>query len=367
MLSDLRLLRGEPASEPGAPGLRCPAKDPRSGPARPVLPAAGRATKPNAIADIAWNPTDIPRPSKFIATIAGLDLHIVDDLQAAGPAWTEFQRRAWFTPFQDHGWVAAWLATQRGTARTGMCIVFGYENGQLRLILPLTVKRKFAQTRLAWAAGAINDLNSPLIDPQLLSRIGAETANRIWAAVVQAVAADAVVLTRQPARLAQSDNPFLADGAQGGSCESHALKLGPDWATLYAGLRSSKSRRRLREKAGKLRKAGKLCFKAERNVAQREAMIERILAWKSQQLRSLGDVDPFSEGYLRRTSTSETRSAIFNYARSDPGARKLRVYVLSLDGQPLAGIVALVGRRTFSVLTTAIAPISMPRRRPAPA
>ena len=297
----------------------------------------------------------IPGDAAFLGTCDGIDLYSAGSPATVAAIWRDFQKTAWFTPFQDIDWISAWLASRPEHARPRMSVILAYSGDRLRMILPMAKISRYGFHELHWAADNCNDLNAPLIDPDFIPLLTSTTVKKIWARLAESgEMAGAICLRRQPERIAGHPNPFITRRSTGSSCETHSLSLHTGWTDLYASLRSAKSRRRLREKLKKLRKAGRLSFRGVRAPVERQLFIDRILCWKSEQLRSAGERDPFAGG----SAGSGVRATILGFARRDADARKLRVYGLYVDGKPLAGLIGFSSGDTFSMLTMAYAPDS---------
>ncbi len=282
-----------------------------------------------------------------------IDLLLIGKLDDAEEIWTQFQRSAWHTPFQNFQWVNAWYRGRASNSKANPKIVLGYEGGSLKFILPLAVERTFGLNRLCWLANEVNDYNCPLVEPEFLSGLTEELAGDIWTGVAMIVGGiDVFYLTGQPEFLATVANPFVAKGATPSSCGSHMLALDRDWSTFYHQLRSSKSRSRLRQKENKLKRAGKVQFRSVSSQAERDLTIDQILRWKIDQLEEKGDRNPSSSAALKQT--------IKNISNIEAGNNPLKVYGLYLDARLTAGIIALVGGRTFSLFVTSYDPKIMP-------
>ncbi len=234
-------------------------------------------------------------------------------------------------------------------------MVLGYTDDRLMMILPMARMCRFGISALHWAADNSNDFNAPIIDPHFVPQLTPAKVEKIWALLAKNdPTVDAICLKRQPERIAGHVNPFVTSRSTNSSCSSHSLTLRTGWTELYASIRSTKSRRRLREKFKKLRKSGRVSFRSVRDPVARRIFVEQILSWKSRQLEGAGERNPFEDG----STGSGLRSTVLDFARRDRDARKLRVYGLFVDGKPQAGLIGFASGDTFSMLTMAYAPDS---------
>ncbi len=290
-----------------------------------------------------------------IGRAGNLDLFVANDLSAIASIWRLFQISAWHTPFQELGWLQSWYETVSADGAVSPFIVLGYDGVNLQFIMPLVREDTGLATTLRWMASDVNDYNCPVIDPGCLADLTEDAVDAVWNAIVQASGpVDSVILDKQPTEIADRKNPFPAqEMTSPSSCNSHTLQLRRDWKALLASLRGTKSRRRLREKAKRLKKLGAVQFREVRGEAERNRAIEQILTWKSDQLDHSGDRNPFSPGSAGTTAKSDLTATIGSYAGLKTARGKMRVYGLFVDGALLAGMIAFTGKSTFSLFVTA--------------
>ncbi len=293
------------------------------------------------------------RNADFIGRTSGLSLYAARDLESVADVWREFQGAAWFTPFQDIAWVEAWYAAGGRANGHKPFVVLGYEGCHLRFILPLAVQRSVGVARLIWLGQGVNDYNAPLIDAAFAARCERALADKIWHRVLNACdAIDLIEFTKQPERVAGEPNRFINAAAVTGSCSAHLINLQPGWKDFYASLRGSKSRRRLREKANKLGRVGRLRFKCEKRPVERCRLIRQAIAWKSEQLQRSGDRNPFDAFASDDVDGTILERTLVALAEMPDGQRRLRVDGLYVGDDVAAIIIALVGPDCYSVFIT---------------
>lgn len=293
-------------------------------------------------------------PAAFIGCVGTISLHASDGLDAISDIWRAFQVTAWHTPFQDIDWVTAWYEAAGRFNGHQPFVVLGYEDGELRLILPLAVTGGGGLSKLCWLGQSANDYNAPVIDAEFAERCRRDLAEDIWTVVVDAcVPIDLIEFAQQPEHIAGRANAFIHRAAMPSSCSAHLVNLEPGWAEFYARLRGSKSRKRLREKFNKLARLGRLQFRGEKDPAVRRALVRQAVAWKTQQLEASGDRNPFAPDNTFADGVSEIERTLMTLCDA-PGARhKLRTDCLFLDGKAVAVIIALVAGTRYSVFISA--------------
>jgi CelD/BcsL family acetyltransferase involved in cellulose biosynthesis len=276
----------------------------------------------------------------------GCDIYACADLSTISPIWDAFQKRAYCTPYQSRAWIEEWFGKSDKLSITHPWIILVFEGGVLRLLAPLAVENRPLANRLVWMAQDINDYNAPIVDQAWLADLPAERAAKIWQQITHSASgADYIHLTRQPAMLGAHFNPFQGDSAASFSSSAHFLNLHRNWNELYPSIRSSKSRRRLREKLNRLRKSGDLRIRQLRDTDQKAAGISQAMAWKTAQLDRTGGRNPFGNG--------QTENILVGLAGT-PAARDLiRVFALEVNGEQLAITVALAHGDVFNVYITA--------------
>lgn len=298
-----------------------------------------------------FGPRDLP--AEFIGSAGSISLFAADSLDAISDIWRQFQVTASYTPFQDIDWVACWYQATGAVSNHRPFVVLGFEDDELRLILPLAIVRAGGLNRVCWLAQSANDYNAPLIDPDFATRCKNEQAADIWRIALDACGpVDLVDFCQQPESVGGYQNAFTGH-AIASSCDAHLVNLRPGWREFYAGLRGSKSRRRLREKENKLARLGKLQFRCEKEPIARRALVRQAIAWKSRQLDAAGDRNPFAPDSGNTGDVSEIERTLLALC-DEPGARhKLRIDSLYVDGRAVAVIIALVASGRYSVFITA--------------
>ena len=268
------------------------------------------------------------------------DVYVCTDLDMVADTWKKFQESAELTPFQRFEWLKHWH-DNRSDGVIKPFVVLVYEAGRLRLIVPLAIESGLFARRLVWLGHAINDQNAPIVDAEWAAQLDAPRAARLWRLVTRhADQVDYVHLIRNPGILATCPNPFLGDDPQPYPSDSHHLNLSSDWSALYSNLRSTKSRRRLREKANRLAKIGPVRLRRVRGGHELRDMISQLLVWKTGQLDSRGSRNPFADGRIE--------GLLSNLAGDSPDSGMMRVYVMEVGGRPVAATVALVHGGVFN-------------------
>jgi len=327
----------------------------------PELHAPASRDAPSIRAQFHRDKTWHPLPELKLDDGSKLSLFAVYELAEVKQVWKQFQRTAWHTPFQDFEWVNSWFECTSQGLEAKPCIILGYLGPELQFILPLASEAYYGLKRLLWLANEVNDYNCPLIKTGFLPQMTEKTVADIFTRIGNYVTSiDVYCLTKQPKYLAGYTNPFLGAGVRPASCDSHILKLDRNWPRLYAKQRSAKSRARLRQKTSRLKREGCLRFMAIRDSEHRQVAIGTILQWKSEQLERNGDRNPFDRRSPDPCSEPVLQQTIKKFADADATINSLRVYGLFLDDRLIAGMVAFVSPKTFSLFTSSYGPEVFP-------
>ncbi|PLX39006.1 MAG: hypothetical protein C0606_00210 [Hyphomicrobiales bacterium] len=269
-----------------------------------------------------------------------------DDLESCADLWRDFQSTAVRTVFQRYEWLKAEYEMLEDPASVEPRIVVGTVGGKPQVLLPLALSRTLGASTLSWLGIDWSDYGGPLIAPELYAKLEPGDIARIRGAAAEAVGSvDYVHFEKQPETLGERENPFATFESEEAATHAYALGLGDDWETFYGQLRSSKTRRRMNEKERKLGQCGDLVFRQLEDFDQACAAIDKLVAWKIDQVRARGRFNPFRGAPLE---------PFFGRLLSE-APELLRIYALELDCELLAGGIVLVDNDAFTVYQTAYA------------
>jgi len=267
-----------------------------------------------------------------------------DRLDACEALWRAFQETANCTAFQRFEWLSAWVETIGQHEHFSPLIAVGYVGDEIKVLFPLALDRQFSARRLTWLAGGWCDYCQPIIDLDFSATLNAEDVETIWTDLCDLAGdVDYLLLARQPVRIGAFDNPFAQHDATPYTAKAYALRLGSDWTQFYEHMRSAKTRRRLREKEKGLTKAGELEFVRLREGDDIADAVVTLLDWKVAQIVARGMFNPFADKSVD-TFLSRVVASSPDFAR---------LYSMELDGEMLAGCIALVHGKTFTIFQMA--------------
>jgi len=131
------------------------------------------------------------RPGLASSNLDDLDCEVWDDIEACADLWQRFEADATRTVFQRHAWIAAWARAFLEADGVEPRIIVGRSGGEVRIILPLGIERRYGGVRrLTWLAHAWSDYSAPLVAPDLFDAITPARIGRFWYRMGTMVGAD---------------------------------------------------------------------------------------------------------------------------------------------------------------------------------
>ena len=247
----------------------------------------------------------------------------------------------WVTPFQWTSWLQSWHQHIGMAAKSVPVTVIAYSNGVPVMILPLAVSSRYGYGCLTWQAYSLSDYGAPIVHQSFLERLrGFDGADFLQRIAGRLGGIDLIYLQKQLTHIGGIANPFVLQEAFAHHAGAHAINFaaGESWESFLLQRRSSKTRRRLKEKRNALERLGAVKFRLADNPGDAASAIETCLGFKSEQLEKLGHWDPFS--------AASTRGFLLDYFSRDVG-QKTWVAILDLDSRPIAVAFGFAGRKEW--------------------
>ena len=266
------------------------------------------------------------------AQAAGLTFHAHARFADVAAEWKTLQRDAVAFPFQTVEWLSAWHQDVGRPRGIEPFLVLGRDAaGAVKIIFPLGIERGMLTTRLVWLGHPTCDYNAPMVCPRTLDGISVEDAHAMWRAILSlAPDVDYAYLTKQPAVIGAAENPFHHVAAHASSAGAYAATLDTTWDAFYRSRRSGKARNKNARMEKRLAAMGDLRFDCVEDPGERSALAAWVLDLKHRQLERTGARTPFGADDIRR---------FFDRVTSN---EELKLFRLTLDGEPLAAVLGLV-------------------------
>jgi CelD/BcsL family acetyltransferase involved in cellulose biosynthesis len=232
------------------------------------------------------------------------------------------------TAFQSPAWLASWRRHVGAALDCTPVRAVAYKGSGAVMDLSLVLKPAFGIRVLAWQADELNDYCGPVAEPSLLASLSEADVRALLGSIAEAAGgADAIWLQKQVRSYGALPNPFVSASAIPYHIKSHAVAWTQSWMSHYAGSRSTKTRRRLKDKLRALQKRGELVIRLSESEAEARALVARGIEMKAAQLAKAGHWNPFE--------SAAVQSHLIEYF-GDRTNGETWVAVLELDGRPLA-------------------------------
>lgn len=271
------------------------------------------------------------RPSEVVPD---LEWTVYDSLEACEQDWRALQGRALGRVFQSYDWVAAWHRHLGAGEGVALRVVVGRKGDTPCLLFPLGLKPRFGVSTLVWLAGDWNDYNAPLVSREPTVLATERNVAALWNEVVDVAGpADLVELVKQSPTLdGILPNPLRPLGGVPEDNSAYILDLHSDIDALRASIHGAKTWKTYERKRRKLGREGVVSFAQVPDAEEAEALVRRMLGWKSASLDARGASNPFLD----------TRAADFLAGMAGMRPDSFRVYALRVDATARAIAFCLV-------------------------
>ncbi|WP_342643543.1 GNAT family N-acetyltransferase [Rhodoligotrophos ferricapiens] len=241
------------------------------------------------------------------------------DFDSIEAQWRCLEQRAVGYPFQEFDWLKNWhQQIGRPSGAEPFILTVADASGRLSMILPLVIERALGQNRLAPMGDPVCDYHGPLITPAFAALLDRRAIHLLLERAVKLAGVNYVLLTRIPPQLGAIANPFANLDLHPFSASAHATSLGDDWESFYASRRSTKTRRRFREKEKALAKLGPIRFDIVTDPAERKALAAEMMTLKASQLQATAGeyntfAHPFVQNFFRKVAGDSAVADVFMF------------------------------------------------------
>ena len=241
-----------------------------------------------------------------------LSIHIFTRAEAVEAEWRRFEQTCDCTAFQTFDWLAAWqrhVGERRG-ARADI-IVGRFAAGDIALIAPLCLMRRYSAQQLCWLGQDLCDYNAPLLAADFSQRATREDFLTAWHELQVHMQCepllrhDCIELEKMPEWIGTQPNPFMHLDVAPNRSSAHLAHLGTDWKNSTA---QGARRRRAGATTSKLRhmsQFGEVRFITATDSADACRTLEILMQQKGRALARKGIGDIFAPpGHREFFSTS---------------------------------------------------------------
>lgn len=168
-------------------------------------------------------------------------------------------------------------------------------NGQCVFIFPLARRKVFGMHIITWVGVPELTYGWGVFDRTFL-RQQPDALKALWPQIIDKIKpADALWLSDQPEKLADTANPLGFAFTQQNANRGHVMALDKDYNQLFARKRSSSSRRSIRKRDKKLLNAGDIFFGLPDSRKTALAVIDTMLEHQGTRLAAKGVTDFYSK------------------------------------------------------------------------
>jgi CelD/BcsL family acetyltransferase involved in cellulose biosynthesis len=277
------------------------------------------------------------------ADVARVDVFL--SLGEARRDWAELEAVSPASPYQAFAFADAWFATIGAARHASQFIVVARDAGGAPLALLPLLRRSFGPLGVVeFIGGKHANFNLALFPPgrgwsaEALLSLLAAAAGRAEARV------DLYAFLNQPCDWQGRPNPLAALGGRPSPSFGYKSELPPDFEAWRAARHSRATRKKLRQKAGRLATMGEVSHIIARDQAEAERTLDALIAQRQERARAAGSLDASAsaeaQAFLRQLSTP-----------APAGARSImELHALMLDERIVATFAALCGRDRLSGL-----------------
>jgi CelD/BcsL family acetyltransferase involved in cellulose biosynthesis len=226
-------------------------------------------------------------------TLGRISLSIVGDPASIEADWESLQSIAPCTGPQTYDWAKAWVRHVLNPDGRDPIIALGHApNGDLLFLWPFEMKTIAGLKALEWLGADHANYNMGLFAPGATSGFTADDVAALLGEIGRQTGAAAAILRAQPFAWDGVPNPFAKLPHQKAPSAGYAVKLG-DFAGLYQGRFSTRSRGTLERKERKLAESGEIIYGWAEMRDERLALLDTFFAQKARQLAAMGVKDLF--------------------------------------------------------------------------
>jgi len=215
------------------------------------------------------------------------DVALYPSLDDAEPVWRAFERQSVTTPYQRFDWLETWH--RHVGARNGFVplIVHARQaNGETAFIWPLAVRQKRHLRVAGWLGCKLANYRFGLYAPGVEARLDRAALVPVFDRIRDEGGVDLLTLTNQPERWQGARNPLLAVPHQASPSHAYSLRLDPDFDTLYAALRSSSTRKKMRRRERQIaREYGSCVLRRPRTSDDVDRVLDAYFVQKTRRMQ----------------------------------------------------------------------------------
>ncbi len=293
----------------------------------------------------------VPKPD-------ALTIEIHRDIAAVCDLWRDLQRTTDAGPHDTWEWSNAWSQTVGNTIEP-LIVIGRTTNGDALFLLPLAIRERRGCSVLEWFSPDQGNYASGLFHRTAWNHSDLPRGKTLLTHILAALPrVDAVHLKNQPARNSGECNPFSDLPVLAAASAGHAFPLSGEWAQHYNERFSSRARSELRRSERRLIEQGELRCAIVAPGLNLEQAMNRMIQDKRRWFAEKGIHDCFADPAICEFFK---QLAIMPKGGDAP---HLKLFELTVDGNPVAANLGLVHDNTFYGLVSSTTDGSLLRYSP---
>ncbi|WP_350334486.1 GNAT family N-acetyltransferase [Coralliovum pocilloporae] len=288
---------------------------------------------------------------QHLGNVESFDLYLSDSTSSLEYLWHDFQKTAVMTPYQQFGWMDAWLNTIGAEQNIEAAIVTGFDNHGIAFILPLCIKRRGPFRVLNWIGGKHTNYNMGLYRRDVMSRLSAQDICQLLKIISQnGTRIDVVQLQNQPKSWNGLDNPFAAVPYSDAPSIALSVDLSSGFQHYFETVVRKRARKKYKTQTRKLLESGhSVAIRISESATDGYELFSIFLKQRNERFRNQGIQSPFGSDdailfYLDLIQRSQSADKDL-----------LTFYSLVIDGQVRAIFAGVGHRGRFSACITSFA------------
>ena len=286
-------------------------------------------------------------PSRADGKMPGLTASVLPDFASAKTLWLEMAAAGTATPYQGFDWLESYFRRVEATqgAEAALVVVRNVA-GEALMLLPLAITTTGLVRVARFIGGKHSNFNMPVVT-DAAARLTTDDLTHALTEAGRIAGIDLFALLNQPTEWEGTPNPMMRLGGQPAPSAGYKLALTADGEALLQGRLSKDTRKKLRQKEGKLAQLGPVTYRRATTSCEARAILDAFLALKAARFQTQGIDDPFAGADVKAFLEEAVTSGL-----SD-GRAVVELHALMLADRPVAIYGAVADDTRFCGLFTA--------------
>lgn len=282
---------------------------------------------------------DCPAAPLAAAGHPTVSVEVFRTVDAARDTWATLTTTGSATPYQSYRWISSYLDhVDAPDGAEAAFMLLKDQAGRPLMLLPLVVGTHGGVRIARFIGGKHSNFNAPLLAPQARNL----TPEAITAALMAGGRSSGIDLYRfinQPLDWQGNANPLAGLPAQPSPSAGYKFSLAADAEAVLKAQLSKDTRKKLRQKEGKLAEIGPVRYVKPAPGAEAQAMLSAFLALKAARFKDQGIDDPFAGAGVQAFLEAVTEDGTLEFHALMVGERPAAIYAGVADASRFCGVV----------------------------